>query len=644
MNRFNTPALLFVRWIFVGLFAVGILNSLSAGSHLSASQCSMLLGLTLIASVAAWMQDLRSWRWASVAFLLLSMGCLRLKSGFNHMSLYATAIWMVAALAMLIVRRRQIQRLSSRPTTGHGAPQQTPPEFQAQEYRFDRNVRRARYRFADLVGMAETKKRLRAAAEDIIAGEGSIRNGILLFGEPGNGKTQFAEALAGELGLPYFPITYGDIASKWVNETPRKMEAVFQQARRFGRCVLFLDEFDSFTKTREGSHSMDRDLTNVMLTGITDLHGTQVVLVAATNFIDSIDTAAIREGRFDYRIEVPPPDFEARRAILRKSIGEALGYGMVDTPLVTTLAKRWEGFSASRLASLGGPLSEMQRDGVIGTGRVTFDHGMRAMRMLQGRRGRLPEGVKSIDEIIMPAASRNALRDLAYRMRQSYRLEQIGGSLPTGLIFFGPPGTGKTQAAMSLAKESGYAFLKTTAATVMADPGSWDKLVREARNVRPAIVFVDEAEGLLADRRYSQTASLTTKILTTLDGADGRTPDVIYIAATNHYDQLDPATIRGGRFEEKIRFDVPDREDMERYVISGLKKISERRYTVRKGVCEACLRVLERRSIADADALIARALSLAAVRVLQENVAELRAVDVSLAARTVFAEASCAGT
>jgi transitional endoplasmic reticulum ATPase len=638
MNRFNTPALLLARWTFVGLFVVGVLNSLSAGSRMSASQCSMLLGLTLMASVAAWMQGPRSWRWARVAFLLLSMGVLRLIFGFNHTSWYAVAIWIVAALGMLMARHRLVEPMTSYATTRPRASEQTPMELQAPDYRFDHTVRQARYRFVDLVGMAETKKRLLAAAEDIIAEERASRNGILLFGEPGNGKTLFAEALAGELGLPFFPVTYGDIASKWVNETPQKMEAVFQHARRIGRCVLFLDEFDSFTKAREGSHSMDRDLTNVMLTGIADLHGTQVVLVAATNFIDSVDAAAIREGRFDYRIELPPPDFDARRAILRKTIGEALGYGMVDTRLVSSLAKRWEGFSASRLGSLGGPLSEMRRDGVIGPGRVTFDHGMRAMRMLQGRRGRLPEGVKSIDEIIMPAASRNALRDLAYRLRQCHRLEQIGGSLPTGLIFFGPPGTGKTQAAMSLAKESGYAFLKTTAATVLADPSSWDRLVREAKDIRPAIVFVDEAEGLLADRRYSQAASLTTKILTTLDGANGRTPDVIYIAATNHYDLLDSAIVRGGRFEEKVHFDVPDRRDMELYVIGAVKTISERRYAVKKGVYEAFLRALEGRTIADADALIARALSLAAVRALQENVAEVHAADISLAARSVFAE------
>src|SRR6201999_3470848 len=135
--------------------------------------------------------------------------------------------------------------------------------------------------------------------------------------------------------------------------------------------------------------------------------GTRVVLVVATNFIGKLDGAAIREGRFDFKIEVPAPDMEAREAILRKAIGESLGFSAIDAVAVTSLAERWAGFSASRLASVGGQLAEMRRDGRFGVGKVTFDLGMQAMRLVQGRKGKLPEGVKSIDEIIMPAVSRD---------------------------------------------------------------------------------------------------------------------------------------------------------------------------------------------------------------------------------------------
>jgi transitional endoplasmic reticulum ATPase len=644
MNGFNHPVWFVVRWIFVGLFLLGIVNSFAAGYRLAPDARVVLLTLAVIAAGAVWVQNRHSWRWTQAALLILGLGMVRLLVACNGFSRYGAAILIATAIAMKV----RLYWLNGRPGAGPSAGNAR-TEVQASRhavqppqpaYSFDQNVKKPRYRFADLVGMAETKKRLLAAGEEIVRG-GNRRNGVILFGEPGNGKTLFAEALAGELKVPFMSITYGDLASKWINETPQKIDAMFRAAHQIGVCVLFLDEADSVLKPRDdsGSNSMDRDMANVMLTNITNLHGTRVVLVVATNFIGKLDGAAIREGRFDFKIEVPAPDMEAREAILRKAIGESLGFSAIDAVAVTSLAERWAGFSASRLASVGGQLAEMRRDGRFGVGKVTFDLGMQAMRLVQGRKGKLPEGVKSIDEIIMPAVSRDVLRDMAYKMKQVHNLEKMGGSLSPGVIFFGPPGTGKTQAAMALAKATGWAFLSTTGAKLIANSDSWSKLVREARDIRPAIVFIDEADPILLDRRhFSNVEVLTNEILTTLSGAEGKLHDVMYIAATNHYDRLDKAVLRGGRFEEKIHFDVPKAEDMRLYVSRKLESVTCKRYTVAPGVLDRCIVVLHGRSIADADAVVAKAINLAAVRALRENVAHLCVADVIAAARVVFAE------
>ena len=526
-------------------------------------------------------------------------------------------------------------------------PQRPAPPTQS-EHDFTNHVCQPRRTFRHVVGMADTKQRLRRAAHDILKGDEDSdepRNGILLFGEPGNGKTLFAEALAGELAIPFLPIAFGDTASRFIHATEEAILGVFDTARRTGPCVLLIDEIDSFLKPRDGSahiHSMDRDIVNTMLTEIVNMRGSKVILIAATNFIEQLDTAGIREGRFDFKIEVPPPDLEARVNLIGHSICNQLGPGTIARATAEALAGRWEGFSASRLSALGRQLREMRREGEF-SGLVTFDIAMRAMRLLQGRRGRLPENVLAVSDILMPSESRDALRDLAYRMRKVHRLEQIGGSLPRGLLFYGPPGTGKTQAAMALAKASGYAFLKTTGAELVARHDAWEHLIREASDIRPVIVFLDEADDILADRRYSNVVMLTNKILTTLslsgvDGASGRIRDVIFIAAANHHDRMDPAALRGGRFSEKVRFDVPERADLERYVSAALWQIAKKRYVLKPGTIGQCMIELAGCSIADSDAVIAEAVNRAATRAIRDNIAEIGPADIAAAARSVLTQ------
>jgi transitional endoplasmic reticulum ATPase len=103
------------------------------------------------------------------------------------------------------------------------------------------------------------------------------------------------------------------------------------------------------------------------------------------------------------------------------------------------------------------------------------------------------------------------------RLRHVHRMEQLGGALPRGVLFYGPPGTGKTQAAMAIAKSSGWAVLKTTGAELLASHSAWTQLYRQAKNLRPCIVFVDEAEDVFRNRSVSAVSSLTNRILASID-------------------------------------------------------------------------------------------------------------------------------
>jgi len=91
--------------------------------------------------------------------------------------------------------------------------------------------------------------------------------------------------------------------------------------------------------------------------------------------------------------------------------------------------------------------------------------------------------------------------------------------------------------------------------------------MRQAKDIRPCIIFIDEADDVLADRRSSAISKdVTNKLLTIMDGASGRTKDILFIAATNAPDLIDEAMLRGGRFTEKVAFDVPGDEALHEYV------------------------------------------------------------------------------
>ena len=163
-------------------------------------------------------------------------------------------------------------------------------------------VSRPKTTFASIYGNEAIKARLKDAASAITVArkdDKRPRNGILLHGGPGNGKTVFAEALAGQLGLPLVTLTYADIASQWVGEKSARVRAAFEQAKRQQPCVLFVDEVDSFLQDRtRAQRSWEVTAVNEMLTQMETFSG---VFIASTNLMDGLDQAALR--RFDLKVK-----------------------------------------------------------------------------------------------------------------------------------------------------------------------------------------------------------------------------------------------------------------------------------------------------------------------------------------------------
>lgn len=383
--------------------------------------------------------------------------------------------------------------------------------------------------------------------------------------------------------------------------------------RRQQPCVLFIDEVDSFLESRDGGGQgvkEDRDVVNALLTLMVDIRKEKVILVAATNHIDRLDGAGIREGRFDFKVEITPPDSEARIGLLKHGLKTNLPNAVVADSVVDSVARRWNGFSVKRILAVTEELpSYLDR---MGKKHPTFEDFMGALRTLQGRKGTTLENVKPLNELVLSSTTREMLDLVAGRMSDPEHTEAHGGTLPTGVLFYGPPGTGKTATVKALAKEIDWAFLPATGADLARNPKELEKLYAKAKELRPCIIFVDEADELLKNRDFSPSTEATNKLLTLMDGVGDRVRDVVWVAATNNPEQIDAALLRGGRFTEKVRFERPSAEGLGRYLEAWF---IARKVKLDDGLTIASVgRLLDGESIANAEAVAQAALNRAISR------------------------------
>ncbi|NNU75456.1 ATP-dependent metallopeptidase FtsH/Yme1/Tma family protein [Clostridium estertheticum] len=146
--------------------------------------------------------------------------------------------------------------------------------------------------------------------------------GVILYGDPGTGKTLLAKAVAGEANVPFYAVSGSDFVQIYVGVGAGRIRSLFKKARSHGRAVIFIDEIDAIGKKRDngtGGGSDEKDQTlNALLTEMSGFNETEgIIIIAATNRLDMLDEALLRPGRFDRHIEVTLPDVSAREKILK---------------------------------------------------------------------------------------------------------------------------------------------------------------------------------------------------------------------------------------------------------------------------------------------------------------------------------------
>ncbi|EPS62673.1 hypothetical protein M569_12115 [Genlisea aurea] len=239
--------------------------------------------------------------------------------------------------------------------------------------------------FDDVAGVDEAKQDFMEVVEFLKKPErftavgARIPKGVLLIGPPGTGKTLLAKAIAGEAGVPFFSISGSEFVEMFVGVGASRVRDLFKKAKENAPCIVFVDEIDAVGRQRGtgiGGGNDEREQTlNQLLTEMDGFEGnTGIIVVAATNRADILDSALLRPGRFDRQVTVDVPDIRGRTEILKVHAGNKKFESDVSLEVI---AMRTPGFSGADLANL-----------------------LNEAAILAGRRGRTAISSKEIDDSI----------------------------------------------------------------------------------------------------------------------------------------------------------------------------------------------------------------------------------------------------
>ncbi|CAL4946447.1 unnamed protein product [Urochloa decumbens] len=386
--------------------------------------------------------------------------------------------------------------------------------------------------------------------------------GILLYGPPGSGKTLIARAVANETGAFFFCINGPEIMSKLAGESESNLRKAFEEAERNAPSIIFIDEIDSIAPKRDKTHGeVERRIVSQLLTLMDGLKArAHVIVMGATNRPNSINPALRRFGRFDREIDIGVPDEVGRLEVLRvhtKNMKLAEG---VDLELVS---KDTHGYVGADLAAL---CTEA------------------ALQCIREKMDVIDLEDEMIDaEILNSMGVKRELQEtVQYPVEHPEKFEKFGMSPSKGVLFYGPPGCGKTLLAKAIANECQANFISVKGPELLTKWfGESEANVREifdkARQSAPCVLFFDELDSIATQRGGSvgdaggAADRLLNQLLTEMDGMNAK-KTVFIIGATNRPDIIDPALLRPGRLDQLIYIPLPDEASRHQIFKACLRK------------------------------------------------------------------------
>ncbi|MCD7447936.1 AAA ATPase cdc48 [Datura stramonium] len=410
--------------------------------------------------------------------------------------------------------------------------------------------------------------------------------GILLYGPPGSGKTLIGRAVANETGAFFFLINGPEIMSKLAGESEGNLRKAFEEAEKNAPSIIFIDELDSIAPKREKTHGeVERRIVSQLLTLMDGLKSrSHVIVMGATNRPNSIDPALRRFGRFDREIDIGVPDEVGRLEILRI---HTKNMKLDDNVDLERVARDTHGYVGADLAALCTEaalqcirekmdvidLEDETIDAeVLNSMAVTNEHFQTALGA--SNPSALRETVVEVPNISwediggLENVKRELQETVQYPVEHPEKFEKFGMSPSKGVLFYGPPGCGKTLLAKAIANECQANFISVKGPELLTMWfGESEANVREifdkARQSAPCVLFFDELDSIATQRGNSvgdaggAADRVLNQLLTEMDGMTAK-KTVFIIGATNRPDIIDPALLRPGRLDQLIYIPLPD--------------------------------------------------------------------------------------
>eukprot|EP00946_MAST-07B_sp_MAST-7B-sp1_P002729 g2729.t1 len=439
--------------------------------------------------------------------------------------------------------------------------------------------------------------------------------GVLMHGPPGTGKTLIAQAVANETGCYFKHIAGPEVMSGGAGESEKKIRSVFEDARENAPAIIFMDEIDSIAPNREKTH--DETLRRMVATLLTEMDGidgdAHVMVIGATNRPNALDPALRRAGRFDTELVIGVPSEEGRREILgiltRK---QKLDNDRTRTNLETKeeepnpeyvdldkLANITMGFVGADLANL------CSKSAVSAITRAARDIDLEADYLPVEFYENLKMGMSDFMSAL-PDVPPSALKEFVVA-KPSVTFDDIGGledvkrelmemiefgkdndgyfdamgiKPPSGCMFYGPPGCGKTLMAKAMANEMESNFVSIKGPELSSkwfgeSEENLRSIFEKGRQASPCILFFDEMDSLAKKRGNGSDAGVgdrvVNQLLTEMDGVGSR-KDLFVIGASNMITLMDPAVMRNGRLDQLIYIPMPDLEARKGILRAVLRK------------------------------------------------------------------------